>query len=358
MNNLKENRLLHDIEVIKRIILDILPAVETILLCGGYGRNEGAWIFENEIMKPYNDYDFAVISSKKYDRKLINTVRKKCAKEVDINWVDIDVYSINDLKKLKSKIKNFDLINGSKVVYGDFNIYDKCKKIKSENIGFLDIEILYYTRIWTFFGALPTTLFEKDFTKDESVFFKNQMAKAVLAIVDAVLVDMKLYVSSYHERVKRFCELGNCRYNDIAIKNLAKWALEEKLAPTQEAIHRNEAKELYNTVYELYYQNLAIRVGNHYGCKDLMDLHEKKDNVILSKMKKAYHKLSHTYVAYDKAINMKYAQHFLFLAYNLGDYSSDAMKMVNLYMKDVIEYNETYEWNSARVQIAKLRIEM
>ena len=44
-------------------------APEAILLCGGYGRGEGAW-YEDEAgnPSPYNDYDLAVITEKPFSR--------------------------------------------------------------------------------------------------------------------------------------------------------------------------------------------------------------------------------------------------------------------------------------------------
>ena len=65
------NALSRDIEVIKSISIKYLDPenIISIYLYGGYGRDEGSWVIEKmggqTKVRPYKDYDIAIIVKKK-----------------------------------------------------------------------------------------------------------------------------------------------------------------------------------------------------------------------------------------------------------------------------------------------------
>lgn len=227
------------------LVTEMLQALKkepyAIFLCGGYGRGEGAWIEDADgNPNPYNDYDFVVITDTPFAQDQYTQLRRELANHIGIEWIDIDCYTPQDLRKMKITIKNVDLVYASKLVYGDAKILSKIPKQEKEKIGEYDILKLYQTRIWTFLGA-----WQGDFhnlSRNDARFFKNQMAKATLAACDIYLITKKQYTPLYSERVERIC---NTFKDNITLCEQARWALSEKLRPSSDNMAKEEMENLY-----------------------------------------------------------------------------------------------------------------
>lgn len=244
-----DNKLSQDISIIKERILETLPQKpDAIFLCGGYGRGEGAWLRnEKGEVIPYNDYDLAIVSESNYSQDIINALRKDLAQLVDIHWVDIDCVTISRLEKLEATIHNIDFLYASKVIYGDPSILNIAPRIKPEDIGLYDLKVLNEIRIWTLLGSWEGPF--HGLNKEESIFFRNQMAKCVLACCDMILVKERLYQTSYAGRVKLINELY---HGDDKICKLSQWALNEKLHPSDKRLNKEDMELLYCEVYQLF----------------------------------------------------------------------------------------------------------
>ena len=213
-----EEKLSSDLNLaIKMICDEMIESPISILLCGGYGRGEGSWFFQKGILRPYNDYDFAIITDNPLSTEKTNQLRKKIADEVGIKWIDIDFYSLQAISCLKPSIHNYDLAFGSRVIYGDPRIKEKIKKISSEEISKSDIIILYKTRIWTFLGSWAGDFHRLN--EEEGCFFRYQMAKAVLAACDMILIKEKRYESSYINRANICMDIFENDISRIIIYN-------------------------------------------------------------------------------------------------------------------------------------------
>lgn len=249
----------NDCQILVDGILGALDKVpEAILLCGGYGRGEGAW-FEDEggNPSPYNDYDLAVITEKPFSRERYTKLRKRLANEIGINWVDIDCYTKAKLSRMTSTIHNVDLFEASTVLWGNNEWKKGFKQPDASKIGKEDIIRLYTTRMWTFLGSL-----EKDpeaLDVDSSRFFCNQMAKAVLAGCDMRLVANKRYTTSYRERVTIVSKdyIDNPEY-----VKLCEWAISEKLHPSSRVLTACDVHALYNNVYSYFMDSMRYSMGS------------------------------------------------------------------------------------------------
>lgn len=241
-------------------ILKHISNVETILLCGSYGRGEGAWVQNSSGQYiPYNDYDFIVVSDNPgISKDELNSLRKKIAQVVQIKWVDIDIYNKKRIKKLRPTQKNIDITFGSRLVYGK-KINWNLTETDLGKLGRFDIETVYFTRLWTFWGSFPL-LFDVPLEKDNVMFFRYQMAKAVLACVDVILIRDKKYHFSYKERIKRIKEQRDyCEWFD-----LFDWAMKEKTLPGFEVMSKSEAISLFYRVVECYYKCMKIGLGKEF----------------------------------------------------------------------------------------------
>lgn len=236
-------------------ILREIQNVDAILLAGSYGRNEGAWIETEQGLKPYNDYDFIVVSDAPgLDKNQINALRAKCADKIGISWVDIDIYTHTKINRMKCTQKNVDIAYGSCLLYGNPIQWD-VRKLAMDRLTFFDIETLYFTRMWAFFGTYQ--YISKEVDTEDSSFFRYQMAKVILACADMVLIKNRKYHYSYKERYERIKNIkefnGNTHLYDFAIK--------EKLNPSTTKSSPEEMEKMYNDVMTLFVKSIRYSLG-------------------------------------------------------------------------------------------------
>lgn len=248
----------NDLSIIIREIKKALNEdPEAIILCGGYGRDEGAW-FEDENGNPipYNDYDIVVVTEYPLSSETNNMLRKQLAYNIGINWVDLDYYSHDRLKKLVPTIHNVDFVSVSSIIYGNLHVLDQCPKLDPAQIGHYDLELINKIRIWTFLGSWQGEM--HDMSIEESRFFLNQMAKAVLACCDLLLVSKGKYTPFYRDRVEVVCR----DFSNLSVLcEYAGWALQEKLKPSSREISKEDALLLYSKVRDLFIKSRDISFG-------------------------------------------------------------------------------------------------
>lgn len=350
----KSARIKRDMEI---AVNEILHAYQNrdkpiaILLCGGYGRNEGAWYYEQGKLHTYNDYDFAVIANSKLTITEYKELRVKIAHLVGIQWVDIAFYKPEYFNKLSSTIKNVDLIYASKLIYGDNSIIAR-KKIDADKIGISDIIKLYRTRVWTFLGAWKGPFRNLDI--EESRFFLNQMAKAVLAACDMLLISQKRYTPSYQRRVEVVCSefadnVDLCKY--------AKWAICEKMNPSTKELSKDEMEELYWNIKNVFCGSLQKVVqgfwkalGNTFRMKMFLAVHS---DYLLHYM---YDVFVRRTKRTPKSIDIFCAQSYIFLANNRGELNeSYLMRGAGILKKWGYIDELSSDWNYLREKAAWAR---
>lgn len=346
-------RIQNDTEKIVNEILDVsdIPPI-AIILCGGYGRGEGPWIMTNDGLIPYNDYDITVIYKDcPMPSNLYKKVRTKLASEIGISWIDIDFISVNELKHLKSTIGNVDLVFGSQILYGNKDVFKKINPPNKERIGAYDIYKLYQTRMWTFLGSLEGEF--RNLSNEDARFFKYQMAKAVLAACDMILVKNHNYRVSYRERVSIIATI------DIPekYKRLSKWALNEKLTPSSEIMSEEDVCNLYFSVKEMYCFSLRYSIGW-------------RSKLFLNPgLTKFYFYFFSSFIIHDvynrvlknndvvtKTKDIFIAQNFVFLANNDGKINEKYLQRANEILKKWgYPYLQDIDWNKMRIVVADAR---
>ena len=240
-----------------RIIEAMTESPNAIYLVGGYGRGEGAW-YEDELgIHPYNDFDLAIITETPLPHDKTEILRKELAMNVGIKWVDIDYYSVKALTSMTPTIHNVDLLEGGTLIYGEDIIKQNAISLDKQYIGKLDVITLYRTRMWTFLGSWKGEFHQLSI--DEARFFKNQMAKAVLAACDMRLIKLHKYTTSYRRRAKLVIEEF---VSDTNMIELVEWAINEKMRPSNSEMMQTEMESLYFRVKSLFVDSFAYALGD------------------------------------------------------------------------------------------------
>ena len=244
--------------IVNCILKFLLP--EGIILYGGYGRNEGSWILrKGKKPEPYNDFDILLVVNKVVSSNLIAEIKHSIKSEISIRWIDLSQIKVLKLKKLKNSIYNYDLKYGSKILYGNEKLQSFIPDLKSNAIPLKDIDILFKTRIWTLVGCFDDNSFDQ-ISGASSMFFRNQMAKSVLASVDSCLLLKQQYHHSYRQRVKIFLNTSN----ELEYFELVSWALNEKLRPQECDMSVSEVQKMYFNVAEFFLRCFFNGLSKYY----------------------------------------------------------------------------------------------
>tara|TARA_Y100000590_G_C15724969_1_gene1014902 strand:- start:1596 stop:2684 length:1089 start_codon:yes stop_codon:yes gene_type:complete len=351
-----EKRFKKDLGVIVNDLIYFRPIA--IILYGGYGRDEGSWVWDKNEKNctPYNDYDIMMILESKISPNVIKTKRKELAKKIGIRWIDLDQKTISELKNLDLLIVNYDLKYASKVIYGDGKITDLIPEMSPENITLKDGNILFFTRMWTLLGSLNKEGLKVDREGEEARFFRNQMAKALLAIVDVLLIQKGQYDPSYKERVRR---LKKYYHQKKKLIQLANWALIEKLNPKGPHMSSKEITSLYNDVYNQYFKVMYQMLTKYYKreIKNSIDIEISLKWSLVGLVKRIGWILIKWNFQMEKRILLNIGQLFILEAYNYGNVN-------NLYLKKGLQSLNKIDktipisltWDEARCKAAQLRL--
>ena len=350
-----KKRLTADLKLIRECLIDFQPL--SIILYGGYGRGEGSWVwYNNENCVPYNDYDILMILEKKIPEEIIKSIRKKLAQDIGIRWVDIGQKTPKELKKLRPSIYNYDLKYASKVIYGNGQIKNLIPEIDSTKIPLKDGEILFFTRLWTLLGSLDKKGFNVSRKGEDARFFRNQMAKSILAIVDVVLLQKGLYHSSYKERVKRL--KGYFEHKKELIE-LAVWALSEKLKPTSLEMASEEITALYDKIYYQYFKEMYHVLSKYYNrnIENARDLEIIINWGFINLLNRIGWLLLKRNFQMEKQISMNIAQLYIATSYNYGETNDVYLKKgINSLKKINKTIPTNLNWDDARCMAAEMRL--
>ena len=267
-----------------------------------------------------------------------------------VQWVDIVQAQLHELRGLRSTIKNFDLINGSFLLYGR-----DCKNyfpsVEATSLGGYDVSLLFFTRLYAFISS-KVLHFDDNQHDDSGVYVGYQLCKAIFAGVDANLLRFNLYHSSYLERAQRF-KIKNPSSEWLP---LVDWAATYKIRPEPFA-SKQELKELLRRVlsfylYEFdesfkYFHKVSILIPHHF------ERWYKVRN--LYSIKRVYriirHKKDHSFNEY--CVNLSQFYYFYGMAYPSSKLLSEARSraLLDLFQKQIESRSLGENLMSARMAI-------
>jgi predicted nucleotidyltransferase len=345
---------------IRHIITNITQQnfeITAIILYGSYGRNEGSW-YKNKDgdYQPYNDYDILLILDKKQSTIKLNLLKKKLLEKIDIRWIDLGQKTIKELKKLRPSIFNYDLKYASKVISGQKNILENIPGIDASQLPLEEANILFRTRMWTFFGSLDENGFNSGLTGDASRFFRNQMAKAVLAVVDVCLLQKGKYHFSYKVRVKRFKKLYEYKKE---LNILCDWALTEKMEPKAPEMDKGDVVNLYSKIHKIFIHEMYTAIGKRF----LSKINKPEKLIYLWKyyptnaIRRIIYFLINQSTKYEETIILNMVQLHILMAYDKNKIKGKYLIKAIYLMKSIdssVDLNSS--WDKARMHVANLRL--
>ena len=347
-----------DIQLIISAIIKECPKLISIILYGGFGRDEGSIIEVGDSYIPYNDYDVLLVVNNKVPSKTVSDLRIQLARDIGIRWVDISQKSTKELNKLCPSIFNYDLKYATKVIYGDESILSLIPSMQSSELPLVEGEVLFITRLWTLLGCLDDKGFNIDRSDDEVRFFRNQMAKAVLSVVDVLLLPKKAYNSSYRYRVQHFTDLYPEKEE---LCELSQWALEEKLFPKDTSMTGQEIEQLYSKVHRYYFYEMYVLLSKYYNTP--IENPEKIEAIWKWKPDKIINRIGSIIIRWNfkkkRQLSVNIAQLYIACAYREKNIDKNYLNIGNNLIKKLNKNISTeLTWDEARVEIARLRMEV
>ncbi len=346
-----------DIALLVRRCSALVPERTAIILYGGFGRNEGSW-FEAKpgMWQPYNDYDVCIITDRKAPNHAVKTLATSLALEIGIHWVDISQLSPRELRRLRPSIKNYDFKNASKVIYGDPTVLGLIPDIDPSTLPMKEAQILFFTRLYPLIGSLDENGVDQDLEGESTRFFRNQMAKAVLAAVDVLLLAKGAYDASYCKRVERVAEVYPEKLDFL---ELGRWALKEKLRPQAPPMTAREVREMYELVRHHYltemYCALSLRFGRRIASPKDIEFCMKWLPVSL--MKRLYWVLKFRDLRMGRQISVLNAQSYLAAAWGPDCINEELLRQgVSLLRRVDNRISTGLTWDEARLEAARLRM--
>jgi hypothetical protein len=193
----------------------VIPASKLValLLGGGYGRGEGGVLKTDSGDQPYNDLEFYVflpgnrmLNERKYRRPL-NALAEKLSLDAGIH-VEFKCDSLQKLISSPVSMFTYDLVAGHRTVSGAPDVFQHCQHhLDSAAIPLSEATRLLFNRCSGLL-LVREKLAQSTHTSEDADFIGRNLAKAQLALGDAVLAVHGKYHWSCRERNRRLTQLS------------------------------------------------------------------------------------------------------------------------------------------------------
>lgn len=232
--------------------------LEAVLLGGGYGRGEGGVLRTPEGDRPYNDLEFYVclrgsrLLNEKLHGRALHVLGEILTPQAGIE-VEFKIASLRELAARPVSMFSYDLVSGHRWLIGREEMLARCAHHRDPG----QIPIHEATRL--LMNRCSGLLFARErlerrvFTPGDADFTRRNVAKAQLALGDAVLVCYGQYhrsVAERHARLARIAELENVSWLDDVLEHHAA-GVEFKLHPERSAAARDALAPLHADVTRL-----------------------------------------------------------------------------------------------------------
>ena len=338
---------------------NLQPNLTAVILYGGFGRDEGSWLQDSDgTWRPYNDYDICIVTDQKAPAHEVKALEKSLAQEIGINWIDLSQLSPDEMKRLRLSIKNYDFKNASKVIYGDKTVLDRIPAMDASTLPMKEAQILYFTRLYTLLGSLDENGLDQNLGDEPSRFFRNQMAKAILAIVDVLLLAKGAYDASYCRRVERVVQLYPEKKELI---ELSRWAHGERLRPQAPDMNSRQARRMYQSVHGHYFSEMYRALSLHFAKRidGPQDVEFCMKWLPLNLLKRFYWLLKFRSLRAEKQVSLMLAQSYLAAAWAPDRINEKFLRQGLALLRRLDDRLSTEStWDQARLEAARLRTEL
>jgi hypothetical protein len=259
-------------EVCQRV-RQIVPAsqLEALVLGGGYGRGEGGVLKLDSGDEPYNDLEFYVflrgnrlLNERRY-RRTLNELADQLSLNAGIH-VEFKCDSIRRLRSTPVSMFTYDLVAGNHTVFGAPDIFNRCQHhLDASAIPLSEATRLLFNRC-TGLLLVQEKMVQATGGSHDADFIGRNLAKAELALGDAVLVVHGKYHWSCLERSRRLAQLSLSEPppNFPEIRNCHAAGLAFKLHPRRSCGIANEfegrLRELSRLSSDLWFWLESIRL--------------------------------------------------------------------------------------------------
>ena len=200
----------------------IVPAskLEGVVLGGGYGRGEGGVLKTDTGDKPYNDLEFYIflrgnrlLNGQRFQRTL-NELAEQLSLEAGIH-IEFKCDSIQRLRRSPISMFTYDLIAGHHTIIGGPDIFQDCSHHQNANaIPLSEATRLLFNRctglllVREKLSGAGSSFGPQQLSPKDADFIGRNLAKARLALGDAVLAVHGKYHWSCRERNRRLIQLS------------------------------------------------------------------------------------------------------------------------------------------------------
>lgn len=182
--------------------------LEAVLLGGGYGRGEGGVLRTASGARPYNDLEFYVclrgnrhLNERRFGHAL-HVLGEILTPQAGIE-VEFKITSLRELSRSPVSMFAYDLVMGHRWLVGDDRLLAGCGRHRdAEQIPLTEATRLLMNRCSGLLFAAER-LERREFTAADADFVRRNIAKAELALGDALLVTRHEYHWSVRERQRR-----------------------------------------------------------------------------------------------------------------------------------------------------------
>ena len=255
-----EAHLARTCEKIAAALHGMLPPrkLEAVLLGGGYGRGEGGVLRPPEGDRPYNDLEFYVclrgsrlLNEKRYGHAL-HVLGEILTPQAGIE-VEFKITSLRELATKPVSMFSYDLLAGHRWLIGREEQLARCQH--HQDAG--QIPLSEATRL--LMNRCSGLLFAQErlerptFTAADADFVRRNVAKAQLALGDAILVCYGQYhrsATERHARLDRIARLENVSWLDDVLEHHAA-GVDFKLHPERSTSTREALAPIHREVTNL-----------------------------------------------------------------------------------------------------------
>lgn len=191
-------------------VCGLIPAdqLEALILGGGYGRGEGGVLRTSTADQPYNDLDFfvAVRGKRRWNEaryaKPLAVLGELMTPQAGVH-VEFKVISLSEWQHQPISMFSYDLVMGHRWLVGDESLLARCGHHRlAETIPASEATRLLMNRCTGLLLARER-LERTPFTQADSDFVRRNIAKAELALGDAIVTARGRYHWSCRERQRR-----------------------------------------------------------------------------------------------------------------------------------------------------------